>query len=118
MATSNAGIWVETRLGPSVVPFCPFLGEGSPTKLDYTLILASSLEDLGYQLLVTLRSTIVGLSRVANHDVNLEVLWMDEILHHLRNPRTTMSLQIPKDMVSAMVPSTVAIHTEGVPTTF
>ena len=38
-------------LGPPVVPFCPFLGEGSPTKIDYrkkgTLILTSVLE--GFQ---------------------------------------------------------------------
>ena len=36
-------------LGPPVVPFHPFLGEGSPTKIDYrksTLILTSLLEDL------------------------------------------------------------------------
>ena len=40
-----------SRLGPPVVPFCPFLGEGSPSKIDYrkkgTLILTSLLEDLG-----------------------------------------------------------------------
>ena len=38
---------VVLRLGPPV-PFCPFLGEGSPTKIDYrekaTLILPSLLE--------------------------------------------------------------------------
>ena len=37
-------------LGPPVVPFYTFLGEGSPTKVDYrqkgTLILASLLEEL------------------------------------------------------------------------
>ena len=37
-------------LGPPVVPFCPFLGEGSPTEIDYrkkgALILTSLLEDL------------------------------------------------------------------------
>ena len=37
-------------LGPPVVPFYPFLREGSPTKIDYrkmgTLILTSLLEDL------------------------------------------------------------------------
>ena len=37
-------------LGPPVVPFCRFLGEGSPTKIDGrkkgTLILTSLLEDL------------------------------------------------------------------------
>ena len=38
-------------LGPPVVPCYPFLGEGSPTKIDYrkkvgTLILTSLLEDL------------------------------------------------------------------------
>ena len=39
-------------LGPPVVPFYPFLGEGSPAKIDYrkkgTLILTSLLEDLVY----------------------------------------------------------------------
>ena len=39
------------RLGPPVVPFYPFFGEGSPSKIDYrktgTLILTSLLEDLG-----------------------------------------------------------------------
>ena len=40
-------------LGPPVVPFYPFLGEGSPTKIDYrktvgTLMLTSLLEDLAY----------------------------------------------------------------------
>ena len=44
-------------LGPPVVPFYPFLVEGSPTKIDYrqqgTLILTSLLEDLG---VVSLRS--------------------------------------------------------------
>ena len=39
------------KLGPLVVPFYPFLGEGSPTKIDYrkksgTLILSSLLVDL------------------------------------------------------------------------
>ena len=38
------------QLGPSVVPFCPFLGQGSPIKIYYrkkgTLILTSLLEDL------------------------------------------------------------------------
>ena len=33
------------------MPFCPFLGEASPTEIDYrkkgTLILTSLLEDLG-----------------------------------------------------------------------
>ena len=37
-------------LGPPVVPFKPFLVEGSPTQIDYrkkgTLILTSLLEDL------------------------------------------------------------------------
>ena len=43
---------VKLALGPPVVPFYPFLGEGSPTKIDYrkkrvhTLILTSLLEDL------------------------------------------------------------------------
>ena len=36
-------------LGPPVLPFYPFWGEGSPTEIDYsnkgTLILASLLED-------------------------------------------------------------------------
>ena len=40
----------QPPLGPPVVAFYPFLGEGSPTKLDYrkrgTLILTSLLEDL------------------------------------------------------------------------
>ena len=39
-------------LGPPVVPFYPFLGEGSPTKIDYrkvgTLILTSLLEELAF----------------------------------------------------------------------
>ena len=38
------------NLGPPVVPFCPFWGESSPAKIDYskkgTLILTSLLEDL------------------------------------------------------------------------
>ena len=38
------------KLGAPVVPFYPFVGEGSPTKIDYkkkgTLILTSLLEDL------------------------------------------------------------------------
>ena len=38
------------KLGPPVVPFYPFLGESSPTKIDYrkkgALILTSLLEDL------------------------------------------------------------------------
>ena len=38
----------ELRLGPPVVPSYPFLGEGSPTKIDYrkkvgTLVLASQI---------------------------------------------------------------------------
>ena len=41
----------EMWLGPPVVPFCPFLEEGSPIKIDYrkkgTVILTSLLEDLG-----------------------------------------------------------------------
>ena len=41
---------METHLGPPVVPFYPFFGEGSPTKIDYrkkgSLILSSLLEDL------------------------------------------------------------------------
>ena len=40
----------DHRQGPPVVPFYPFLEEGSPTKTDYrqkgTLILTSLLEDL------------------------------------------------------------------------
>ena len=45
------GGWCKPHsLGPPVVPFYPFLGEGSPTKIDYrkkvTLILTSLLEDL------------------------------------------------------------------------
>ena len=43
----------DTLLGPPVVPFYPFLGEGYPTKIDYgkkgTLILTSLLEDLVYE---------------------------------------------------------------------
>ena len=38
-----------SQLGPPVVPFCPFLGEGSPTKMTTekgTLILTFLLEDL------------------------------------------------------------------------
>ena len=39
------------KLGRPVVPFFPFWGEGSPTKIDYskkgTLIPTSLLEDLG-----------------------------------------------------------------------
>ena len=39
--------------GPPVVPFYPFLAEGSPTKIDYrkkgTLIPTSLLEDLVYE---------------------------------------------------------------------
>ena len=42
-----------TILGPPVVPFYLFLGEGCPTKIDYrkkfTLILTSLLEDLEYR---------------------------------------------------------------------
>ena len=41
-----------TLLGPPVVPIYPFLGEGSPTKIDYrkkgTLLLTFLLEDLDY----------------------------------------------------------------------
>ena len=45
-----------SRLGPPVVPFYPVLGEGSPTKVDYTdkkvgtLIRSSPLEDLAKQM--------------------------------------------------------------------
>ena len=42
--------WNQTWPGPPVVPFYPFSGEGSPTKIDYerkgSLILTSLLEDL------------------------------------------------------------------------
>ena len=42
--------YADLQLGPPVVPFYTFLGEGSPTKIDYrrkgTLVLASLLEDL------------------------------------------------------------------------
>ena len=42
---------MDKSLGPPVVPFYLFLGEGFPTKIDYrkrgTLIEASLLEDLG-----------------------------------------------------------------------
>ena len=46
--------------GPPVVPFLtPFLGEGSPTKIDYrkkgTVILISLLEDLGYAGVLSLQ---------------------------------------------------------------
>ena len=45
---------MQNALGPPVAPFCPFLGQGSPTKIDYTkkgtLILASLLEDLVFYL--------------------------------------------------------------------
>ena len=41
---------LRLNLGPPVVPFYPFWGEGSPTKIDYrkkgTLILSSLVEDL------------------------------------------------------------------------
>ena len=48
---ANPGLSRTFYLGPPVVPFLtPFLGEGSPTKMDYrkngTLILTSLLEDL------------------------------------------------------------------------
>ena len=54
MLSTVDGLLVDDKrlwLGPPVVPFCPFLGEGSPTKIDYrnksgTLILSSLLEDL------------------------------------------------------------------------
>ena len=51
------------HLGPSVVPFYPFLGEGSPTEIDYrkqgTLILTSLLQDshlggIGHELFMSL----------------------------------------------------------------
>ena len=42
--------WLRQHLGRPVVPFYPFFGEGSLTKIDYrkkgTLILTSLLEDL------------------------------------------------------------------------
>ena len=47
----------DPKLGPPVVPFYPFVGEGSPTKIDCgektssTLILAG--EKIGYQLILT-----------------------------------------------------------------
>ena len=44
--TGRTSEWI----GPPVMPFYPFLGEGSPTKIDYrkkgTLILTFLLEDL------------------------------------------------------------------------
>ena len=44
------GMGALLLLGPPVVPFYPFFGEGSPTKIDYRkkdiLILTSLLEDL------------------------------------------------------------------------
>ena len=43
-------VLAQTCLGPPVVPFYPFLGEGSPPKIDYwtkdALVLTSLLEDL------------------------------------------------------------------------
>ena len=43
-------VLVGFRLGPPLLPFYPFVGEGSPTKIDYrkkgTLMLTSLLEDL------------------------------------------------------------------------
>ena len=58
MAEKQKGIfaWLlgPGSLGPPVVPFYPFLGEGVSTKLDYrtkgTLILTSLLEDLVVEL--------------------------------------------------------------------
>ena len=48
---SGSGTWFGSfSVGPPVVPFSPFLGERSPTKIDYrkkgTLMLTSLLEDL------------------------------------------------------------------------
>ena len=37
---------VKTRLGPPVVPFYPFFGEGSPTKIDYRIKLVPSYSNL------------------------------------------------------------------------
>ena len=52
-----------TKLGPSVVPFCPLLGEGTPTKIDYRkkgiLVLASLLEDLAKDNTVFLGSPML-----------------------------------------------------------
>ena len=46
---ANFELSVYGFLGPPEVPFYPFLGEGSPTNIDYrkkgTLILTSLLED-------------------------------------------------------------------------
>ena len=46
----KAGKPLVTYLGPPVVPFLPYSGEGSPTKIDYpkkgTLVITSLLEDL------------------------------------------------------------------------
>ena len=49
-------------LGSPVVPFYPFLGEGSPTKVDYrkkgTLIVTSLLAELGVHMCVRVRSWV------------------------------------------------------------
>ena len=52
----RAGL-VQKCSGPEIfnlglpVPFCPFWGEGSPTKIDYRkMVLASPLEDLARDL--------------------------------------------------------------------
>ena len=48
---SPVGLQSANIIGPPVVPFFPFWGEGSPTKIDYskkktgTLFLSSLLED-------------------------------------------------------------------------
>ena len=46
----DSSLALDHGLGPPVVPFNPFLGEGSPTKIDCkkkgTLILTSLLEDV------------------------------------------------------------------------
>ena len=59
-------------LGPPVVPFYPFLGEGSPTKIDYrkkgTLILTSLLEDLVWE------SVAGQLAGCHSQDAKLETL--------------------------------------------
>ena len=49
---SSVAVVCVCILGPPVVPFCPFWGEGSPTKIDCrkkgTLIPTSPLSDLVY----------------------------------------------------------------------
>ena len=59
--TPHTVLITPTKLGPPVVPFYPFLGEGSPTKIDYRrkgiLTLSSLLEDLEK---ITLKSKFIS----------------------------------------------------------